>query len=166
MSYYTGVGSRTIPSEIGELIRRIGHKMAELGHVLRSGGADGADTAFACGAGWPLKWHMTKIYRPHHATPEAMELAKSFHPAWHLLKSDYVRQLHARNALQVLGDDLKTPSFMLICWTQDGCISHEERSIQTGGTGTAISIASKFGVPVRNLQRPDHLQKALDWLKS
>lgn len=47
--YYTGIGSRNTPEPILELMRKIGYKMALMGYTLRSGGATGADTAFALG---------------------------------------------------------------------------------------------------------------------
>ena len=44
-------------------------------------------------------------------------------------------------------------------WTPDGCITHAERQYATGGTGTAISIASHYDVEVFNLAREDHLDR-------
>jgi predicted Rossmann fold nucleotide-binding protein DprA/Smf involved in DNA uptake len=49
--YYAGVGSRQTPENILHLMTRIAMRMAELGWVLRSGGAKGADYAFEKGAG-------------------------------------------------------------------------------------------------------------------
>jgi hypothetical protein len=60
---------------------------------------------------------------------------------------------------------LISPVKFVICWTPDGAISHAGRSIRTGGTGTAISIASANQIPVFNLQRPEHLARLLDFVK-
>ena len=157
MKYYTGVGSRKTPQHILDFMNRLAHKFASLGYILRSGGAKGADTAFANGAEG-----LVKIYRPEHATPEAMAIAEKVHPAWHLCDG-YARALHARNAFQVLGDDLKTPSSMLVCWTPDGCRSHATRTRYTGGTGTAISIASNHGIRVANLAYEYDFLAATKW---
>jgi hypothetical protein len=98
---------------------------------------------------------LKQIFLAQDSTLEAEAIAAQFHPVWSRLKP-YHKQLHGRNAFQVLGDDLGTPSSYLICWTPDGAISHAERTIKTGGTGTAISIASAHDIPVFNLQRHDH----------
>ena len=150
--YYTGVGSRNTPVDILSLMSAISKRLAGLGWTLRSGGAAGADTAFEGGTS------RADIFYEEYANMAAMEIASKFHPAWNRC-NEYVRKLHARNAFQVLGFDLDTPSKFLVCWTPDGCISHATRSIQTGGTGTAISIADHYGVKVFNLARPEHLKR-------
>lgn len=144
--------------EIKVIMKAIAEKMADMGYVLRSGGAPGSDTAFEQGAG-----ANKRIYLANEATDEAMAIAKVYHRAWQRL-SPYVKKLHGRNAFQVLGDDLSTPSMGLICWTPDGCMCHENRSIVTGGTGTAISIADAYGVPVANLQNGGCLEVWRKWV--
>ncbi|WP_419663864.1 hypothetical protein Dvar_40930 [Desulfosarcina variabilis str. Montpellier] len=147
MQFYTGVGSRKTPPEILTLMTRFAMFAARNGLILRSGGAIGADQAFEAGAG-----DLKEIYRPEDATPEALELAAQYHPAWHYMKW-YSRRLHGRNAFQVLGKGLNTPSKFLICWTPDGCTRHSTRKTSTGGTGTAISIASEVAkIPIFNMQ--------------
>ncbi len=50
--------------------------------------------------------------------------------------------MHARNAHQVLGQDLESPSLCVICWTPKGELK--------GGTRTAIVIAEQNDIPVFN----------------
>ena len=159
MQHYTGVGSRKTPFEIQQLMKAIAAKCASKDITLRSGGAVGADTAFFRGCGNGPR----NIFYASDCTLEAMAIASQFHPAWHAC-SEFARKLHGRNAFQVLGRDLQTPSKCLICWTPDGCTSHATRSIKTGGTGTAISIAEAYGVPVYNLAIPAHRVMWIDWL--
>ena len=156
LPYYTGVGSRDTPKPILYIMEKLAIKLSGT-YILRSGGAPGADSAFQKGA------KNAVIYYADDATPEAIAIAKDFHPAWHRC-SERAQKLHGRNAFQVLGHDLKTPSKFLICWTPDGAVSDVERSIKTGGTGTAVSIASAFGVPVYNLQQYDHFMLAYKWI--
>jgi len=156
--FFTGVGSRKTPPAILEIMSSIAKKLSGRGYTLRSGGADGADSAFQRGAG-----SSSIIFRPEQSNAMAEQLAMEFHPVWERL-SPYVRKLHGRNAFQVLGLDLKTPSKCLVCWTPDGCNSHATRSIRTGGTGTAISIADSFGVPVYNLANQLILERWIKWL--
>jgi hypothetical protein len=158
MKYYTGVGSRKTPLAILDLMTRIAEKMNKRGYRLRSGGAMGADTAFEIGAG-----EMKDIYFAHHANEEAKAIAEKFHPAWEKC-SEYAKKLHGRNAFQILGQGLNTPSEYCICWTPDGCIKHADRTRTTGGTGTAISIADAYGVPVINLARAVHLGTYSTWV--
>jgi len=134
---------------------KIAIKLAHSGYVLRSGGARGADLAFERGAG-----SAKRIYLASDSTLLAENIARKFHPAWNRC-SPYARRLHGRNSFQVLGDDLKTPSDFLICWTPDGCLTHEDRRRATGGTGTAISIADWHKVKVFNLATERHFARLL-----
>jgi len=148
MKYYTGVGARDTPDNILELMKSIAIFLKSLGFVLRSGRAKGADSAFESGAG-----NQKEIFYAKDATQESIDLAARYHPVFDKLP-EYVQKLHGRNSFQVLGKDLKTPSNFLICWTKDGCKNHKTRSNKTGGTGTAISIASEHNINVYNLANP------------
>jgi hypothetical protein len=152
LNYYTGVGSRKTPRDILALMTAIAVYARSKGVTLRSGGAIGADRAFEKGSG-----SFNEIFYASDATSAAAEIAREFHPAWDKC-SGYARALHARNVFQVLGRNLNDPSLCLICWTPDGCVSHTTRSQKTGGTGTAISIAERYGVKIYNLYRPEHLE--------
>ena len=154
---YTGIGSRKTPQEILEFMTQIAKHLDHLGYHLRSGGAKGADTAFSKGS------TNYTIFTADQATSEAMQIAQKYHKAWDKM-GDYAKKLHARNTFQVLGINLNNPSKFLICWTPDGAETHSERSIQTGGTGTAISIADKWDIKIYNLALPHakkHWEKVL-----
>ena len=151
-------------------MRSAAARLRARGFILRSGGAGGADTAFAQGADG-----QAEIYLPWpgfkgnpspraHPTRAAFELAGRFHPAWAHL-SEHARLLMARNSHQVLGDALNDPSAFVLCWTPDGAETHAERSRRTGGTGQAISIAHAHDIPVFNLARPDALDRLAAWLR-
>jgi len=154
MKYYAGIGSRKTPPEILEAMTQIARWLDSQGWILRSGGADGADSAFEAGA------THKEIFYAKDATPAGMEVAKKYHPAWDKM-GDYAKRLHGRNSLQILGRDLQTPVKFVICWTPDGCTSHKTRSIRTGGTGTAISIASSADIQVFNLENPEVLRRIM-----
>lgn len=158
---YTGVGSRETPIPILDVMYSLGTELAKLGFVLRSGNAHGADINFEIGCD-KVKGRK-EIYLKQQATQESMRMAEKYHKAWHKC-SFKAKQLHGRNPFQVLGKNLNDPSHFLICWTPDGCIHHNTRSVITGGTGTAISIASVNNVPVYNLKRLDHLKIWLQWI--
>lgn len=142
----------------------LAEELRRRGLRLRSGHADGSDLAFEEGAmsdcdsylPWSSynrdRFDWGSIFYYDHPSQEAYEIAGRSHPAWHRL-SDATMTLHARNAYQVLGDDLRTPSLFVACWTSDGAQKAAETSRRTGGTGTAIRIAEEYDVPVFNLAR-------------
>ena len=158
LSSYAGVGSRKTPNDRLALMYNIAIKMSWLGFVLRSGGADGADTAFEKGAS------KKEIFYARDCTPQAMDIASLYHPAWDKC-SEFARKLHGRNAFQILGRNLNDPVKYCICWTPDGATTHMERCYRTGGTGTAISIANAYGIPVINLAIPSEFKKWSEWVK-
>ncbi len=148
--YYAGVGSRETPLDVPVLMTKIARWLDRRDYVLRSGGTDGADTAFAEGATHKeifLPWEGFNGLRgspkiDSRAALEAMKIAEHFHPAWNRC-SDAAKRLHTRNVYQILGDDLHTSSEFVVCWTKDGKAS--------GGTGQALRIAAAEQIPIFNL---------------
>lgn len=149
MAAYAGIGSRETPIEVIEAFERLGFWLASKGYILRSGHADGADSAFERGC---VRANGTmEIYLPWKGfnesaseyilkqNDEAISIASRFHPAFDRL-SQGAQKLQARNSYQVLGYDLNTPSKFVICWTKQGKGS--------GGTGQAIRLAKKYSIPV------------------
>lgn len=151
---YAGIGARSTPPEVLADMTRIARWLHRTGWHLNSGGADGADRAFADGATPETR----TLYLPWpgyngHAGPDcrtlsplernsAQKLAARLHPAWERC-SRGVRALHARNAAIVLGPGLNRPVHGVICWTPGG--------ETVGGTGMAMCMAERAGVPVLNL---------------
>lgn len=172
MKYYSGLGSRETPGLILAIMTDIAKHLGERGYVLRSGAADGADSAFEEGADSVAKrpdgeavhshdtgsylghwWRHKEIYLPkrgfnNHTSVHydqsgvAVDMAKEIHPNWAAC-SDFARRAHARNVHQVLGQLLNQPSEFLVCWTPGGKA--------VGGTRTAIKVAERNGIEVINL---------------
>lgn len=149
MVKYAGIGSRETPDHVLDIMFKIGKSFASKGLLLRSGGAEGADIAFEKGC--DMAKGQKEIFYPTNnkgvivsedVMQEAIILAGQVHPAWHRC-SDYVQRLHARNCMQILGKDLKTPADFVVCWTKDGG--------PTGGTGQAIRLAMSKQIPIYNL---------------
>lgn len=185
MKSYTGVGSRETPKEVMEVISRLGEKLADKGFVLRSGAADGADTAFEEGHD---KWRWSDGCEHNPDTlkeifiawngfssrtdkedgvyclkgkivQEAEEIASSVHPAWDRL-SRGARALHSRNCFQVLGKDLRTPSKFLVCYA-----STDKHGVPKGGTRTAWVLADSHNIPCFNLAIPEHFERISQYLQ-
>lgn len=160
---YAGIGSRSTPDAVLGRMARLATRLAKRGFRLRSGAAAGADSAFASSGvladiflPWPrFRGHPSPLSTP---TPEAFAVAALVHPAWHSL-SPVAQKLMARNSHQVLGRYLRQPADFVVCWTEDGCESLAERGRSTGGTGQAIDLADRFGIPVFNLAREDAVER-------
>ncbi len=150
---YAGIGARATPAGVLADMGVMAGWLARTGWNLSTGGADGADSAFAAGA--PVQqrtiWLPWRGYNGHRgpdcrvlsvaAMAACIEIAAPLHPAWERC-SPAVRKLHARNAA-VLGLTLDRPVDAVVCFTSVGRVE--------GGTGMAIRIAEASGIPVLNL---------------
>ena len=150
---YAGIGARATPPSILTAMTVMAGWLARQGWHLNSGGAAGADSAFAEGA--PAS--QRTLYLPWSGyngrtgpdcwvlSPSEFEscmaIAARLHPAWNRC-SPAVRKLHARNAA-IVGVGLGRPVDAVVAWTPEGAI--------TGGTGMAIRMAVEAGIPVLNL---------------
>lgn len=154
--YYAGIGSRETPLSLCPLIEKIVKILNKKDYILRSGGAQGADTFFEKCANKKeifLPWkdfnnNKSEIYGSLH--PLAIEMAKQFHPNYDAL-SQAAKTLMARNSQQIFGLDMQTPVEFVVCWTKDGKA--------TGGTGQAIRIAQYHKIPVYNLKNDIDIDK-------
>lgn len=163
MKFYTGIGSRRTPDNILKQMHDIAVLLSKE-YILRSGGANGADTAFESGANnckeiyLPWKNFNNNSSQLYNVCDKAIEIAQKHHPRWNIL-SDAAKKLMGRNVYQILGKDLNTPSQFVLCYTLDGCESHKTRSAETGGTGLAISLASLSNIPIFNMANDGWLYK-------
>ena len=151
---WAGIGARKTPPLIQADMTTLARSMAAAGWHLSSGGADGADAAFAAGTppGQRTVWLPWPTYNGlsgpdcHLLTPdrmqESMAIAERHHPAWHRCSSG-AGNLHARNVPILLGPDLDRPVDAVVCWTEGGRVE--------GGTGMGLRIAAEHNIPVLNL---------------
>lgn len=160
--YYAGIGSRKTPGHILQDMIEIARLLASQQYILRSGGADGADSAFEKGC--KLENGEMEIYLPWKKfngncsnlvveSEKAFEIAGQFHPKFKYLKPP-AKKLMARNSHQIFGKDLKTPSCFVVCYSEG-----------SGGTEQAIRIAKHFNIPIYNLfemERNKIIEKILE----
>ena len=151
---YSGVGSRKTPLKILEMMYLFAFKAAKQGHILRSGGALGADLAFENGVLEARIWNVYQKFTTESGNQTQkkwwMDYTARLHPAWDKC-GEYARKLHARNVPIVLGENLNQPSDFIVCWTPNAAV--------TGGTGQTIRIAEYNQIEVLNLARPDDIEK-------
>lgn len=153
-AYYTGIGARATPDHVLEFMKEFGEFAGKGNLCLRSGGANGADTAFEQGCDavnghkeiyLPWKGFNNNQSKLYGVDQQALICAAHHHPAWDRCSSA-AKKFHARNVYQVLGRDRHTPSQFVLCWTKDGKGG--------GGTGQAIRIAKSCEIPVFDLGDP------------
>lgn len=182
MFYYAGIGSRETPSTILGAFEQLGRELVSLGGILRSGRADGADTAFERGCvsvngpseifiswyGFPKTGSL--VNRPayvldqleHAQRQRAFASINVYHPAPDRL-SPGARKLMARNYCQIYGPSISsTLTNLVICYTHDGQPS--------GGTGQALRMAADAGIAIINAHgyetRPDaFVQDVLNYVR-
>lgn len=166
IKYYTGVGSRETPEAITDIMSDLALALFGLDYHLRSGRAEGSDYAFQRGAEFGTlndthKLVKQDIYIPNERFnkcfgnlgainpnkldnyEEAEQLMWDIHPKGKHLRG-FAREAHIRNMYQVLGNDLKTPSDFVLCY------SVMERGRPTGGTASAYNLAKLYKIPVYN----------------
>lgn len=170
MGYYTGIGSRNIPNAVLKQLEMAAVILSTIDKniVLRSGGAAGSDTAFQNGAlqheiflpwksfskklnpapkggdGLLLKRDVFVLGEMDKSLIEYAEhLVKKVTPYWDKLNAP-VKKLYTRNAFQVLGKDLKTPSDFVMYWAP------ERKGVVSGGTRVAVDIARMEKIPTFN----------------
>lgn len=149
---YAGIGSRKVPNVVKATMTSISDSLDKAGYTLYSGGAEGSDKAFEWGAG------KKQIFLASHANDLSLKIANEIHPSPFSL-SWYAKMLMARNTFQIFGPELNSCVDFVVCWTEDGCESFKDRTIKTGGTGQAIEMASRKGIPVFNLSNGNCLER-------
>lgn len=162
---YTGIGARQTPANTLTAFTTIASFLESMNFTLRSGGADGCDSAFEAGVSDPAN---KEIYLPWAGFngndsslwkigQDALNMAEDYHPAWHRC-SPAAKSFHARNCYQVLGKDLISPAEFIICWTVNGEV--------VGGTGQALRIAIAHDIPIVNFGDPSlDIDKGIYYLK-
>lgn len=167
-NWYAGIGARPrsprkpdgAPKPVLNKMEKIGEILANEGWGLRSGAAAGSDKAFEDGAN-RVPGAKKKIFLPSEGfqgrkdngkdvlalqnSPHlkaAEDMARRLHPAGNRLKG-FALDAMSRNAFQLMGEDLASPSKVVVCYTDEGK--------EVGGTGQSLRAAKEQKIPVINL---------------
>lgn len=164
MTYYAGIGSRKTPEEVLQIMEKLGFVLAKKGLILRSGAAEGADSAFENGC--DKAKGKKEIYLPwknfnnsisdlyfENLPEEATDIAFKYHPNLHRCTYGIIKMM-AINSCQVLGKDCNTPSDFVVCYCEK-----DENGEYQGGTAQALRIAEDKNIPIFNLFFKDDLEK-------
>lgn len=150
---YAGIGSRETPSDVLEQMTNVAKELEQKGYTLNTGKTfnnkeEGADKAFSDGT------TRKNLFTPENQGSRLREqaIAKEIHPNPSALeKKPGGLRLMARSTNQVFGDDLNTPVDFVLFYTADGL----ETSRPQGGTGQAVEMAIRKGIPVINMANPE-----------
>lgn len=180
---YAGIGSRDTPEEVLSIQFRLGRALCDAGWHGMSGECHGSDMMYHEGARQSPRYKevgFTAIipwegfegcqYNPEDGIIDLRHTKVSKRAMWlgigargtdaGLKKGGIL--LHTRNALQILGLDLKHPVRFVSCWAKPlGKQGHVQ-----GGTGTAVALAIHMGIPVINLYTEEGLKRAMAFLDS
>lgn len=148
---YAGIGPRKTPQATLEIMTHVGIQMEKYGFLLRSGGAIGADQA------WAKMVSRKEIFIPKQkrygqqgivvdpdslAYLTAQEIAASQHRKWHDL-DDFSKKLFTRNVFILLGEDLSMHA--------DLVLYGDNKRVTQGGTGHSLRVARMYGIPCFNI---------------
>lgn len=170
--YYAGIGSRNTPETARKTIADIVSFLHKEGYTLRSGGAPGADEMFEqAHKAITEDKSLREIYVPWYCfnsstsplcrvSEEAIAFSLDYHPNRSALNLP-AQKIMGRNAYQVLGQDLRTPSDFLVCWTENAADSHSTQVVLnfSGGTGQAMRIARAHGIKIFNIASGEDFYK-------
>ena len=156
---YAGIGSRETPPEILAEMTKMAKKLESLGYKLQTGKTygdkeEGADKAFSDGA------TNKELFGPEMANDKTKAIAKEIHPAPQHLKEGGLK-LMARNTNQVFGANLDIPVDFVLFYAEE--TSNELRP--KGGTGQAVEMARRKGIPTINMADPKWKEKLVKVLE-
>jgi predicted NAD-dependent protein-ADP-ribosyltransferase YbiA (DUF1768 family) len=144
---YAGVGSRQAPPAILAEMTQVAKELAAIGYTLNTGVAfggkeEGADAAFSRGT------NKKNLFSPEKQGLRNRErsIAREIHPNPSALSAGGL-QLMARNTNQVFGENLDTPVDFVLFWAKE--TNNPLRP--EGGTGQAVEIARRKGIPTINM---------------
>lgn len=173
MKFYVGCGSTSAPEPILKLMRRVAGVMAQRGVHLRTSEQPGPDKAFVQGSlGKFFTYLPDEDFEGRSAwgIPSELSLsgpratlARKLNPMFLMMPEAEKRWDIVANSV-VLGSSGGDLAKLLITWTPDGATSPGEFTEHTGHVTRYLKLADRFGVPVMNLARREHRDRALSWL--
>lgn len=161
MYYYAGIGARKTPSHVLQYMELQGKLLAEKGYILRSGGAQGADSAFERGCdsvgGNKQIWSTRNSHEWERHDWVVNIVSEVCWEKPFLSMQPYMQQLVGRNTYQLYGDpalfDDCVKSAFVLYWSEP-----KDGENCSGGTRYAIRMASAARIPCFNLynQKTDY----------
>ena len=150
---YSGIGHRNTPEKVRDMMTSIGSQLAQMGFILRSGNAIGADQAWEEEVTRKMKEIF--IINRKHSCPFGI-IPKFTQEQWDFVvrhyhggetdfikQSEYVQQLFLRNLNILCGKHLDDKVDFVAYW-------HEGEHCD-GGTGHTVAMAKTLEIPCFNI---------------
>ena len=158
---YSGIGSRETPKETLNQMTEVAKELESKGYTLNTGvtfrgGEEGADAAFSKGT------NKKNLFSPEKqgSRPKEQNIARELHPNPGALSPGALK-LMARNTNQIFGDNLNTPVDFVLFYAQ------ETSGIRPkGGTGQAVEMARRKGIPAINMADSNWREQLNDALQT
>lgn len=154
---YSGIGSRKTPANILKRMTQTAKQLESMGYLLRTGGAVGADFAFAAGCtnkqiflpknGYNClqQTEQNIIVSDPEIIKKATEILKQVYPRYDSV-SELTKKLQIRNVYILLGEHLDKPSDFVCYWAE------EVNGKPVGGTSIALKICDLFNIPTIKIE--------------
>lgn len=157
---YAGIGSRKTPAAVLELMTKAAKWLEGKGYKLQTGKTfgnkeEGADKAFSEGT------QHKELFGPESATDVTKAIAKELHPAPKFLKEGGLK-LMARNTNQIFGKNLDAPVDFVLFYAEET----KNPLRPKGGTGQAVEMARRKGIPTINMANKEWRKELTDVLKA
>lgn len=163
--YYAGIGARATPLEFLDKMTHYAGILEDLGYILRSGGAQGADQAFEDGVKnkenleifTPKMLENTQKYDNFYEIAAKYALCDdNIFKKWKL----YVQKLFARNMMIILGPGNNEKVDFVACWSPV-----DDYADASGGTPHGIRCALDHEIPVFNFYHREDEASFIKFLK-
>lgn len=158
---YAGIGSRQTPPKMLVEMTKAAKMLADKGYTLQTGKTfgnkeEGADKAFSDGTSKKM------LFGPEEygTNKTALDVVEKLHPAPDKLSAG-AKKLMARNTFQVFGKKLDTPVDFVLFYAEET----DNPLRPKGGTGQAVEIARRNGVPTINMSEAGWEDKLAEILK-
>lgn len=171
---YAGIGSRKTPPEVLKKMTEIANYLSRGGYTLQTGYKhrkgrqiveEGADQAFSMGT------ERKELFGPEDANDMTRAIANEVHPGMEGMKNSVrtralengrssadadkaaqiAENLQARNTFQVFGRDLNSPVDFVLFYAKE---DPRNKLRPKGGTGQAVEMARRKGIPTINMAVP------------
>ena len=166
---YAGIGSRETPPEVLAQMTEAAQYLESIGYTLNTGKKsnvkeEGADKAFSNGT------NKKNLFPPSMANDLTRKIANEIHPdlkgMYNAVYNKWVEKvgeekakqyaqgaidLQARNTYQVFGKNLDTPVDFVLFYAEETNNPLRPK----GGTGQAVEMARRKGIPTINMADPD-----------
>ena len=84
------------------------------------------------------------------SSPESMDLAKKVYPTWEKQK-EYMLKIYSKNIRMIAGQNIRSPSRFVLCWSPDGIETSAARTNNSDGIEFYLKVSEVYKLKAYNL---------------